>query len=102
MINNKTFKEFIKENKKIEEYLYKNEFTFFFKYKKIIYTAREEDRIIFAEMKSSKNKLNYYDFVAYELKNIIKNKKKKNFNKNNIKKIKVIQMSEAVEEIKDG
>jgi hypothetical protein len=103
MINNKTFKNFIKENKKIEEYLYKNEYTFFFKYKKVIYAAKEEDRITFAEMKTNKEKLKYYDFPAYELKNITnENKKKKYFNKKNIKNIKVIQMEDAVKEIKNG
>jgi hypothetical protein len=102
MLKSKTFKKFIKENKKLEEYLYKNEFTFFFKYKKVIYAAKEDDRITFAKMKSNKNKIEYEDFTAYELKNILEDNKSKQFSEKTINKIKVIQMKDAIEEIKNG
>lgn len=106
MIKTKTFKKFLKENKRIEELLFNKQIIFFFKYKNILFGAKEEDRIIFAKIKSKEKKspLDYYNnfFKGYNLKKLLNNKNKiKKFNKKMINKIKVITQEEAVKELKN-
>lgn len=106
MIKIKTFKKFLKENKKIEELLFNKQIIFYFKYKNILFGSKEEDRIIFAKIKSKEKRspLDYSNniFEGYDLKMLLNNETKiKKFNKKMINKIKVITQEEAIKELKN-
>jgi hypothetical protein len=95
----KTFKEFISKNKKKEEFLYKKGIMFFFKYKNKVYGAKEEDRIIFSKIKLKDKDIDLQNtfFEAYDLKKyLIKKFDIKKFNYKDIKKIKIIQLEQAM------
>jgi len=102
MLKDKTFKNFIKENKKIEEIIYKESYTFFFKYEKNIYATAEDGRLIFAKIKN-KDKDIYWknaSFIAYDLEQKIKGEDKiKYFSYKEAEKIKVIQLKEAIKKL---
>jgi hypothetical protein len=105
----KKFKTFIKENKKLDEFFYEKQITMFFEYKNKLYGAKEQDRIIFAKMKSNlKIKKNYLEykkenFYGYPIEDLLKGEdKKKEFYKKDLKEIKVLQIEKVKEKLKDG
>lgn len=105
----KTFKTFIKETKKIDEFFYEKQIIMFFEYKNKLYGSKEQDRIIFAkiksEKKSEKNYLEYKkeSFYGYKLNELLKGKKqKKEFSKKDLKEIKILPIEKIKEKLKNG
>lgn len=94
MIKYKTFKNFIKENKKLEEIFFKEQYTFFFEYNKTLYATTEENRLIFAKIKNKDKDLDWKNakFIAYNIKEKVKGQEViKYFSKKEIEKIKIVQ-----------
>jgi hypothetical protein len=101
----KKFKTFIKENKKIDEFFYKKQIIFFFKYENELFGSKEEDRIVFAKMKNKKKNFLEYEkenFSAFFLKKLLKGvEEKKFFSKKELKKIKVLQIEDIKKELNE-
>lgn len=105
MLKNKTFKNFIKNNKKIEELIYKQQYTIFFEYKKIIYAGTEDSRLIFAKIKAKDKDIDWKlaKFLADDL--IVKIKgedRTKYFSYKEIKKIKILSIERVLKKLKNG
>lgn len=105
MLKQKTFKKFIKENKKIEEIIYKEQYTLFFEYKKNLFASVEDDRLIFAKIKNKDKDIDWKQakFLAYDLEAKLKGEERaKYFSIKEIKKIKILQSDEIVRKLKNG
>lgn len=105
MLKEKTFKNFIKKNKKIEELFYKEQYTMFFEYEKELFAAKEDDRLIFAKIKNKDKDIDWRlskfigDYIISKLKN---EEKSRYFTYKDIKKIKILQIEEIVKKLKNG
>lgn len=102
MLKDKTFKNFIRKNKKIEEIVFKEKYTFFFKYEKKIFATGEDGRLIFAKVKNKDKDIDYKNakFIADDFKQKIKGEESsKYFSYEEIKKIKVVQLEKIIKNI---